>query len=86
MNYEQEQKLKGIQADCAKGAATPYGMLNTSDQVEPCRASLRERVMMNLRRAERESNKALRLRELRDLLEKNPDVARILDLVEEVRG
>lgn len=86
MNYEQEQKLKAMQADCAKGAATPYGMLNTLDQDSPCRASLRERVAMDLRRAERESYKALRLRELSDLLEKNPDMARILDLVEEVRG
>ena len=84
MNWQEEQKMKAQQAEL-KGAATPYGVLHMKGLDEPCRASLRERVAMDLIRAERESNKALRLRELNDLLDKNPDVARILDLVEEVR-
>lgn len=36
--------------------------------------------------AEFQACKAARLRELQGLLLKNPDVARILDLLEEVRG
>ena len=48
---------------------------------EPCRAPLVEQVASQLIRAETEAREARRLRELAKLLEKNPDVARILDLM-----
>lgn len=44
--------------------------------------SLRERVAMSLNRAQQESKRADILHELQHLLEKNPDIARILDLLE----
>lgn len=53
-------------------------------QVMPAERSILDRVEDDLRRAERESCKANRLRELSDLLRKNPAVARILDLLGEL--
>lgn len=83
--YPQEQELvEKLRAE--KSAQTPGGMLHTKATDEPCRASLRERVMRDLARARHESHKTYQLTELADLLEKHPDVARILDLVESVRG
>lgn len=52
---------------------------------EPARPNLRERIASDLRRAGRERLKYERLAELQHLLEKHPDVARILDLLEETR-
>ena len=48
------------------------------------RATLSERVSNRLYRAQQEAYKAERLAELARLLEKNPEIARILDLVEEL--
>ncbi len=53
--------------------------------LEPARPNIRERVAKQLEYSQTEARKVGRLRELSRLLEKNPDVARILDLVEEVR-
>lgn len=50
------------------------------------RPSLRDRVSSDLRCAIDQSRKAEQLRELSFLLDKNPEVARILDLMEIVRG
>jgi hypothetical protein len=73
------------QAKCATGmlgsTSTPYGM--SFD--EPCRASLRERVAMDLRRSQKEADKRDRLAELDMLLDKHSEIARILDLLEDVR-
>lgn len=52
---------------------------------EPRRVSLRERVEMATGRAYREARKSAQLKELAALLDKHPDVARILDLAELVR-
>lgn len=52
------------------------------DASEPCRASLRERVFERRSRAQRESRNADKLMELEMLLEKHPEVARILELSE----
>jgi hypothetical protein len=51
-----------------------------------CRVGLRERVARQMERAMEESGKFSRLSELSELLNRNPEVARILDLIEEVRG
>lgn len=49
---------------------------------EPCRVGIRERVEHDLKRANREARKAEQLHELSVLFQRNPEVARILDLVE----
>ena len=48
--------------------------------------SLRERISAQKFRAQQESRNANRLAELECLLDKNPEVARILDLLESVKG
>ena len=85
MNWEQEQKLKAMGAQQQATESTLYGSIGAKGLDEPRRPSLRERVAMDLHRAERESNKAMRLRELSELLDRNSEVARILDLIEEAR-
>ncbi len=60
---------------------TIHGMEDEREQLHAMRASLRERVNNRLYRAELESRKAHQLLELSELLEKHPDIARILDLV-----
>jgi len=89
MTWEQEEKLKEMAQAQAKTTSTPYGAMlggQALDYEPPCRTPLRERVAMDLRRAIQDSRKAKRLAELDGLLGKNPEIARILDLVEEVWG
>ena len=50
------------------------------------RVCLRDRVEQQANEAERQGAKARHLFELSQLLAKNPEIARILDLLEEVRG
>ena len=50
------------------------------------RATLRERVGRQRERAQLEACNVERLAELEYLLDKNPDVARILDLMEDIKG
>ena len=50
------------------------------------RLHLRDRVGKQAAEASRQSHKAERLQELAYLLDKNPEIARILDLMEDVRG
>lgn len=52
----------------------------------PARPGLRDRVGRQFREARDNAEKANRLDELCFLLDKNPEVARILDLIEIVRG
>jgi hypothetical protein len=53
----------------------------------PCgMPSLRERIEQQAQHAEQEAARAGRLRELSELLAKHPDVARIWDLLGDVRG
>jgi hypothetical protein len=84
---EMEAKKRAYENQAKAGAPieqTQGAMLNTYDQ--PCRTSLRDRIESQLNRARTESRKVERLDELAFLLSKNPDVARILDLLEDVRG
>lgn len=48
------------------------------------RETLRERVRNRVVRAERDYRRAQRLHELGDLLDRNPEVCRILELMEEM--
>lgn len=70
----------------AKNTAAGIGSFCTKAVEEPVRPSLQEMVWSQVRQAEREARRHQRLAELGILLDKNPEVARILDLVEEVRG
>ena len=56
-----------------------------NEAVQAVQPSLRERIRDQAARARRESRKADRLDELNFLLEKNPEVARILDLLEDAQ-
>lgn len=73
----------------AAGKAAEYqnctGRLCDGPPGEPRRPSLVERVYIERRHAERQVERAMVLAELEHLLEKHPEVARILDLVELVR-
>lgn len=85
MDYDQMIKDKQRASSREEtGAYTPNAGLVGVGECK--RASLRERVAGQLRHAQQEAGKAGRLMELDMLLDKNPDIARILDLVEEVRG
>lgn len=53
---------------------------------KPCRESLIGRIRNQRSRAQMEARRMEHLFELEHLLEKNPEVARILDLLDEVRG
>ncbi len=92
--YGQEEKLKAAReaetsaAKCAQGStagvAKELGYATRFD--DPGRVGIRERVENDLNRASREARKLEQLHELSFLLQKNPEVARILDLIEIVRG
>jgi hypothetical protein len=77
-----------IQAKTQGGAATnPLGMgLDTADRAQPMRENLTGRFRSQLQRAQRESRRETQLAELLDLLDKNPEVARILDLIDSLGG
>ena len=62
------------------------GLRKRLELEERCRVGLRERIHNQAAHAQQEGNKASRLYELAELLDKNPVVARILELLEEVRG
>lgn len=91
MDFATEQKMREekLSAMCG-GAATPYGMAQTATlglaYDEPCRTPLRERVQSQLVRSHQEARKEQQLQELAQLLDENPKIARILDLIEIVRG
>lgn len=95
MDREQEAKMKAYQTQCAEKASEnpncdTVGTMNGAPigyAGESCtRASLRERVASQTHRARKESRRLDRLNELEYLLDKNPEIARILDLLEEVNS
>ncbi len=77
LRQEQELKEKLYQASLNQGLAG-------CDKIA-CRPCLRDRIEQQANDAERQGAKARRLFELNELLAKHPDIARILDLLEEVR-
>jgi len=79
---EQEEKQRAYEAQCQTGsigAQTPYG-----ETMEPKRESMSARFRSQANRLRKDQRKLDRLGELNFLLEKNPDIARILDLVDEL--
>lgn len=84
-----EMEAKAYASRCAAGlggAKVCEDCATTSCDAPPCRPGIRERVGSQLRESNRQLEKAGRLNELAFLLDKNPEVARILDLLDEVRG
>ncbi len=80
MDRYQEEELKTMayeQAQCCDGIG------KAGCDVAP-RVHLRDRVQDKLRQAERQASKAHSLNELARLLDKNPDIATILTLLEEM--
>lgn len=75
-----EEQLKTALEQANQNAPMGLGGYSVS------RSTLRDRVNGQLQGAEHEAYKAQRLRELLELLDKNPEVGRILELIEDVLG
>lgn len=90
MNEEIQEKLRAMaQRECEKNqAVTAAGIIggcgNAAMGLDTDKPSLRNWIKSQLRRASNEAQKANALSELEYLLDKNPEVARILDLLEQV--
>lgn len=95
MDHTTESRRKEAQfaeQQCNKVPPPPYGGGAACGEVrgmgsalrEPMRENLIGRVRNRLSRAMKGSLKGEQMHELLCLLEKNPDIARILDLIEEV--
>ncbi len=61
------------------------GLAGKTETAEPCKTSMKERLESNLYQAKKQSRKREQLEELLYLLDKNPEVARILELVESLQ-
>lgn len=79
MYNDQEEKIRAVAA--GQASQSQGGMLGKCDMP---RIHLRDRVGERLRQAARQASKAVSLNELARLLDKNPDVATILTLMEEL--
>lgn len=76
-----EEKMKAMAAREANGASIGNCAGVARDTDAP---SLRQRIKSQLRRAQDEARKENALHELEYLLDKNPEVARILDLLDQI--
>ena len=92
MNREQEVLEKLAYQAKANIGSSLAGRIHAS-QAETCCAaeqayqpSLRDRVQQQANSAASRAGEAARMQELANLLEKNPDVARILELMGEFHG
>lgn len=85
MKFTDSEILQMQAEKSAHGTCGPTYGACTSGLNDACRPSLQERVKSQLDRAYGEARRASRLNELATLLQNNPDVARILDLIEDVR-
>ena len=78
-----EEMLKNMAAQECCGQSKPATIGGYAERVpEPAHPSLMERVHQQRKRAQQEAIHAERLAELQMLLEKNPEIAHILDLLE----
>ena len=86
MDYENEQLAKKLEAErfgqIGGAAIGGYSALNQAEAQMSCKSSLRDRIASRARHAAHESRRAENLKELQYLLDKNPEVARILELLE----
>jgi hypothetical protein len=83
MNYDELEKQQAYMRNQAQelkqGAVSG---LNPIPINYPVRTSLRDRIAARVDRSQQELSVSARLQELQYLLDKNPDVARILDLLD----
>ena len=86
MDYEMNAKIQAQQMKEKLAAMTPYGAEPASRLDTPSRDNLRARLHAQLARIDRSMEKRQNTCELLALLEKNPDVARILELVESLEA
>ncbi len=84
INEERLKDMAAQEANCAAGIGTIGGYANQAMGLDTDAPSLRSRIHSQLRCAQRESRKANLLSELEYLLDKNPETARILELMEQV--
>lgn len=91
MTNEQQQNLKKMAEDmsgsCGSTLRANYAQQQQQAQGNMAAApSLRERVANQLHRARQEAVRRERLEELQYLLDKHPEVARMLELLEAVQA
>lgn len=97
MDREQEEKVMAMAAEQARslgtmnqnaaGTATGGGGIGGCvGKHEVAQPSLRERIYSQRRHAQTESKRLDQLTELQFLLDSNPEIARILELLESVKG
>ena len=84
MTEQYERAIKEKVAELDKLQSCTMGMANEANQAyRP--PSLLDNINKQLSYAQQEARKCDKLQELKFLLEKNPEIARILDLIEETR-
>ncbi len=76
--YEQAERM-------SREDVMTQGRVGRNETLEPCKMSMKERFEANLYQAKRQSRKRDQLEELLHLLDKHPEVARILDLIESLQ-
>ena len=81
---EGKRQQEEISDKCTAATSAPYGLANDCGSL--ANPTLRDRLKIRIERASKERHKVRKADELMDLLLKNPDVARILELVEELNG
>lgn len=90
MFEEQATKERTEKASAMAGQVGTSGLRGQANQAmdceRPARLSLYHRFHSQLERARREGNKAMQLEELVYLMDKHPEVARILELVDALGG
>jgi hypothetical protein len=85
MTTEQEYKLKYMAEQMqSQGESRAGSTVGRCDANSPERASLRIRVQEQWERSNREGRRARAMEELGDLLDKHPEVGRIVELLEEM--
>ena len=87
MKEQDERLLKEMYASQneSQDARLAQGLCGSIGSNQCARPNLRDRIEGQAQSAEYQGMKAARLRELSVLLEKNPEVCRILELMSEVR-
>lgn len=78
---QREETLNAMRANLAQD-----GCAGQANAAMPVREGMRERFRSRLDRARSEGNKAAQLGELVCLLDDNPDLARILELIDALGG
>lgn len=83
---EQAEKLASAQAYNAKMNINTADLQGSCGTSEPMQEMLSQRFRTKLNRSKRENYRTHQIEELVHLLEKNPEVARILDLIDAIGG